>query len=453
MVDTFLAFLRTDYSPNDCKAASLSPAEMAQYRLAYGDDKAPVDAPTYNNNGPVTQSQPTYVQLKLKLKPSEKHKQTHGSATDSESDPEDRQRKKVCNKKSSRHDNPQHICPHAVKVLTPSSSKRYSSKRPSEIQISKGRWVALAASKIGPPRGAKCAAASSSEINEPAPKCQGPILSPSSSPPMSTINACLDPPSASPHEPIASTSESPLDLPVHNLPSHSKSPIHGNAPACKSKNPLELTTVAPLASDPGWPSWLSASYKFLSQNSKTLGTPWLHLLESFTWFKSSSDMARDKACSMASWPPQVGLWIQNARQRVSAIPDLQIFDAQWWAWWRAQQPSWRTFSGTAGPISADELLPLPTENLSNTLLVLDCPGRNGVLSVISSLKWWGDELQSLMPQDPNWLDTEAVKSWKIGVADINCALVLLWLEKGGVEMCHIYLPKVTSDMHSSTIIA
>ncbi|KAG5219538.1 hypothetical protein IMY05_C4844000100 [Salix suchowensis] len=164
----------SEHGPNDCKAASLSPAEMAQYRLAYGDDKAPVDAPTYNNNGPVTQSQPTYVQLKLKLKP--------------------------------------------IKVLTPSSSKRYSSKRPSEIQISKGRWVALAASKIGPPRGAKCAAASSSEINEPAPKCQGPILSPSSSPPMSTINACLDPPSASPHEPIASTSESPLDLPVHNLP-------------------------------------------------------------------------------------------------------------------------------------------------------------------------------------------------------------------------------------------
>lgn len=296
-------------------------------------------------------------------------------------------------------------------------------------------------------------AARSSDSDEPAPKRHASPL-PNSDGPQSPSNAA-------------------------NLPSglRSPSPVESNSTLVTPANPLGVTTTlldsndgTPAAAqllgpaipvitfpdpDSAWPPWLLTTYKVLTTNANALGAPWYHLLNAFTHFESCSDTADDVACSTTNRPPQVGLWIQNARKRSPAISDLELFERQWWAWWRALQPSWRAYSTTTGPISTDDLLPVPTDvaTSSDSLTVLDCPGKNGLLSVISSLRWWGDEIRALTPQDSGWFNREAAESWKLGITDVNRMVVLVWLEKADTETHRTYLSRLTYDAYGSTIIS
>ena len=118
------------------------------------------------------------------------------------------------------------------------------------------------------------------------------------------------------------------------------------------------------------------------------------------------------------------------------------------------QPPWRAYSTTTGPISVNDLLPIPTDSVagSESFTALDRAGRNGLLSVVSSLRWWGDAIPSLVPRDCNWLDDKAAESWKLGIADVNRMVILVWLAKMDTEARCTYLAKLTYDAHGSTII-
>ncbi|KAF4580559.1 hypothetical protein EYR38_003158 [Pleurotus pulmonarius] len=487
VVDTFLEFLRTCYTPSDYQKASLPPEELAQYCSTQKDHRSENDAANGPADDSANQPKPAYVQSKptpsgkrgrshSKSKPGRRDNESDPDTSEPESDREEiRRRKKTRSQKSrldkskpktnredirrrahpkkSRPDPRQHLRPR--KAL---SGKRFSSRHPGQVQISKGRWVDLAAPKLGPPRGVKRASvtAGSDDGDEPEAKRQASIDSIGLPSPSSAANPSSDPRSTPLLEQIISTSTSTL-APAHPLddPTTPLDPSSANntgTDGTLARKPDQALVFPAL--DPAWPDWLSKTYKLLTKGGDALGTPWYHLLDIFTRFESSSDVTRDIAFSASNRPPQVGLWIQNARERTPAIPDLAIFEHQWWAWWRALQPPWRAYSTTTGPISVNDLLPIPTDSVagSESFTALDRAGRNGLLSVVSSLRWWGDAIRSLVPRDCNWLDDKAAESWKLGIADVNRMVILVWLAKMDTETRCTYLAKLTYDAHGSTII-
>ncbi|KAJ7753700.1 hypothetical protein B0H14DRAFT_3512712 [Mycena olivaceomarginata] len=75
-------------------------------------------------------------------------------------------------------------------------------------------------------------------------------------------------------------------------------------------------------------------------------------------------------------PKAVGVWVKNARKGVPKIGLSGEMEDQWWAWWKGINPSWR------------------------------CPGQNGLLNVVITLKWWHGSMETPSEvgsmQSPMW---------------------------------------------------
>jgi hypothetical protein len=94
----------------------------------------------------------------------------------------------------------------------------------------------------------------------------------------------------------------------------------------------------------------------------------------------------------------VGVWVKNARKGVPAIGTSEEMEGQWWAWWKKINPSWRLADGEleqTGDGSWD---------------ILKCPGQNGFLNVVITLKWWYGSMET--PSE----------AWKRAVGDVKWVL-------------------------------
>ncbi|KAJ7056028.1 hypothetical protein C8F01DRAFT_1257845 [Mycena amicta] len=95
-----------------------------------------------------------------------------------------------------------------------------------------------------------------------------------------------------------------------------------------------------------------------------------------------------------SRPRQVGDWINNYRKATPAkcgIGNLSVFQQQWWAWWRANQPRWRMYDEGNRPLRASDS---PPTDVSWDKLVWGCKEQQdaGTVSV-------------------DWLDAVADVTW------------------------------------------
>ncbi|KAJ7805534.1 hypothetical protein B0H14DRAFT_2180549, partial [Mycena olivaceomarginata] len=97
-------------------------------------------------------------------------------------------------------------------------------------------------------------------------------------------------------------------------------------------------------------------------------------------------------------PKAVGVWVKNARKGVPKIGLSGEMEDQWWAWWKGINPSWRVRDG--------ELL----QTGDGSWDVLKCPGQNGLLNVVITLKWWHGSMET--PSE----------SWEHAVADVEWVL-------------------------------
>lgn len=82
---------------------------------------------------------------------------------------------------------------------------------------------------------------------------------------------------------------------------------------------------------------------------------------------------------------------------------LQAFKSEWWLWWKALQPPERLTSG-------GELLKSP----GLVLEMLDCPGKNGLLSVVATLFSWRRSIEPGGAEWKDWLTATQDVSWVMG---------------------------------------
>ncbi|KAJ7217456.1 hypothetical protein C8J57DRAFT_1034206, partial [Mycena rebaudengoi] len=84
-------------------------------------------------------------------------------------------------------------------------------------------------------------------------------------------------------------------------------------------------------------------------------------------------------------PVVVGEWIQGAcgqrSKKVPTITNIKAYPNSWQAWWDSLQPEWRQRDAAGRyEIGGD---------YGEEWGGLDCPGANGLLSVVASLYFWG----------------------------------------------------------------
>ncbi|KAJ7130585.1 hypothetical protein C8R44DRAFT_613992 [Mycena epipterygia] len=89
-------------------------------------------------------------------------------------------------------------------------------------------------------------------------------------------------------------------------------------------------------------------------------------------------------------PGVVNDWIQSGRgcrsKTLPKITKIRAYPQVWHSWWDSLQPEWRTQDGEGRWKIGGEY--------SNDWDVLDCPGPNGLLSVVASIYFWGCESRS-----------------------------------------------------------
>jgi hypothetical protein len=141
------------------------------------------------------------------------------------------------------------------------------------------------------------------------------------------------------------------------------------------KRPREERTIVP---NPNAPSWFKDALVMLTK--KDLGDEWVLLLDAWAEFELK-EKYKDTDLGKTSRPSFIADWIKRKRSATwhPSIGDIDVYCQQFNQWWHSLQPAWR---------QADNGSVL-TDLVDGDWTVLRKSGKNGLLSVLAALFYWG----------------------------------------------------------------
>lgn len=163
----------------------------------------------------------------------------------------------------------------------------------------------------------------------------------------------------------------------------------------KKGHALSQTGTTPLSIPPPpvHPAWfLNCQKMFVELN---LGKEWEALVSSWAAFEQRSRYTEVRRLGSAGRPGVVGQWINRGRRPSSWRPDipcLKIYEAEFNAWWKSLQPTWRVVHGS-----------VKTTLTKGNWECLRLPGQNGIVSVVAALFYWGLDVQGKVGPRKAWL--------------------------------------------------
>ncbi|KAI0061560.1 hypothetical protein BV25DRAFT_1789530, partial [Artomyces pyxidatus] len=112
-------------------------------------------------------------------------------------------------------------------------------------------------------------------------------------------------------------------------------------------------------------------------------------------------------------PVQVGAWIKCARPwAVYDVGNPRDFGTAWWGWWVHVQPADRGAAGRAYleergeargvPVCSADAFPLGPIGRDSDWHKVAIAGKNGLLSVMVSLSWWGAAVKAVGGDPADW---------------------------------------------------
>ncbi|KAJ7054881.1 hypothetical protein C8F01DRAFT_994969, partial [Mycena amicta] len=145
--------------------------------------------------------------------------------------------------------------------------------------------------------------------------------------------------------------------------------------------------------------WKEVTGKTLGEKFRTLLEAWVALERVYGWPAGTTFFP-------AAWrPKQVTAWIQNYRVAgpgVTSVGNVTVYEKHWWAWWNKDQPEWREVVNNR---------PSREDRNGRSWGGLVAPGKNGTLSVVASLYWWGGSLKRVASVSQPWLDAVEDVTW------------------------------------------
>ncbi|KAJ3709688.1 hypothetical protein C8R42DRAFT_584982, partial [Lentinula raphanica] len=135
--------------------------------------------------------------------------------------------------------------------------------------------------------------------------------------------------------------------------------------------------------------WFADAFSYLNIDLgpqwREVVTTWVEFERVFGWAKTPSHHPR--AFPALLRPKELSHWIGNCRyERKGSEPvfdDLSFveFIDKFWNWWASIQPEWRGLDMGSRPA--------PVSCYGSDWKTLNIHGKNGWLSVLACLKWWG----------------------------------------------------------------
>ncbi|KAJ3779031.1 hypothetical protein FB446DRAFT_630977, partial [Lentinula raphanica] len=150
--------------------------------------------------------------------------------------------------------------------------------------------------------------------------------------------------------------------------------------------------------------WFFDAFSYLNVD---LGPHWKDLLTVWVQFERLSNWVKKPSKNPRAFPAlfrpkELTHWISNCRyERKGAEPTFETtslgpFIDQFWSWWTSMQPGWR-------PLDAGNK-PAPITSYGSDWKVLSVCGKNGWLSVLACLKWWGLHVANVGDGKDRWLE-------------------------------------------------
>lgn len=123
----------------------------------------------------------------------------------------------------------------------------------------------------------------------------------------------------------------------------------------------------------------------------------------------------------AGRPEIVGKWIANARsptfERHHTVTDLKAYEKQFWAWWAAVQPGWRTLDDGGRPRRVEATGDESWE-------CLNVKGPNGLVNAVAALYFWGLAVAKIDADTYRTSQERSIKYrlWKLAADEVLFAL-------------------------------
>ncbi|KAJ6477904.1 hypothetical protein C8R47DRAFT_1219805 [Mycena vitilis] len=252
-------------------------------------------------------------------------------------------------------------------------------------------------------------APSTADAEDPAPPTQ---LEPATAP--APTGELLTPPTtqagaahvSSPTPPTPSQPSQPLQHSLSSPLSPSPSPP---SPSPPSPSPPSMPEVEFPADAP---EWLTSCVKWLMKEE--LGVHYRALVAALIALetKYGFDPANDGKLGSEKRPSQVYSWIRGGRGTKVKFPpsigNVGHYADEWQAWWDTLQPAWRE-KDDAGHWKQDS-----AATGDDVWDPLEAPGKNGCLSVVASLYFWGISNKNVAP--------ELEERWERAVLDVTWML-------------------------------
>lgn len=212
-----------------------------------------------------------------------------------------------------------------------------------------------------------------------------------------------------------------------------------NQIGASSKRPTAEKENIPLTDAVGQvPEWALSAREFLTKTD--LGPEWANCVDA--WWKLESVLnfggPKGKVCNRHQYwagsdntqggtlpgssrrPEEWTKWTQKSRggqrpySQSPAIPSAMEFGLAVMAWWHDLQPSFRK---SDDPFPLNIFLPFADKASANHWAPLRKAGPNGLVSVITTLAWWGQA--ALVPHP---FEDDSKPNWLRIIADVQCAI-------------------------------
>jgi hypothetical protein len=163
-----------------------------------------------------------------------------------------------------------------------------------------------------------------------------------------------------------------------------------------------VSPVPPVTPDTTSPQWFKTALVMLQK--KDLGHEWARLVHSWAAFEVSAGH-NDTDLGKANRPKLIGDWIQRKRSPTwrPPIENVDAYGEQFTKWWFGLQPEWRR----------SEDGKVLVESVAGDWSAMKRSGKNGLLSVLAALFYWG-----LNAEDK----TDIRKKWCLAVADCQTVI-------------------------------
>ncbi|KAJ7056519.1 hypothetical protein C8F01DRAFT_1257188 [Mycena amicta] len=134
------------------------------------------------------------------------------------------------------------------------------------------------------------------------------------------------------------------------------------------------------------------------------------LLQAFVAFERAHGWSDgEKALSASGRPKQVKDWIRADCKATARLTKLhKRYNVEFWIWWKVLQPQWRKAETTWPAMDA-----VQKEEEGASWATLRVPGKNGLVSVVASLYWWGREGLLKESMAPEWSGAVKDVTWTL----------------------------------------